>query len=114
MSGCCPALDDRDGQQPRRCPHVCLPVRCRYRTIPDKAGQFQVLFEAPEPLFRSPPARCSRFLEGRPLFFDADHLTAYSNSLLYPSLKAAVMVTTDRKQELRAIARRSSDGRPEG
>jgi peptidoglycan/LPS O-acetylase OafA/YrhL len=131
-----------------------------------------IIFEAPEPLFRSPPFRCSdwfnsgnpicrggfsqprryletlrapivaamneiagdvpgvrvwdpfpllcpgeicpAFSEGRPLFFDFDHLTAYGNSLLYPSLKAAVMATMDRKKEVRAEVRQPSESRPPG
>jgi peptidoglycan/LPS O-acetylase OafA/YrhL len=32
-----------------------------------------------------PQARCEVFRQGRPLFFDADHLSGYGNRLLYPS-----------------------------
>ena len=34
---------------------------------------------------------CSSMLEGRPLFFDGDHLSAYGNFKLYPSLKAMLL-----------------------
>jgi hypothetical protein len=131
-----------------------------------------IIFEAPEPLFRSPPFRCSdwfnsgnpicrgglsqprhyletlrapivaamneivgdvpgvrvwdpfpvlcpgetcpAFSDGRPLFFDFDHLSAYGNSLLYPSLKAAVIATMDRKKEALTEVRQSSGSRPPG
>lgn len=38
-----------------------------------------------------PGTTCSAFAEGRPLFFDGDHLSAYGNWVLYPSLKAALL-----------------------
>jgi hypothetical protein len=38
---------------------------------------------------------CSAFHEGRPLFFDADHLSAYGNSRLYPAFKAAVVALSE-------------------
>ncbi|MEB2319606.1 MAG: SGNH hydrolase domain-containing protein [Pseudomonadota bacterium] len=35
-----------------------------------------------------PTATCSAFADGRPLFFDSDHLSAHGNRVLYPSLRA--------------------------
>ncbi len=37
-----------------------------------------------------PTETCSAFSEGRPLFFDGDHLSAYGNFRLYPSFKKTV------------------------
>ncbi len=34
--------------------------------------------------------RCNALRDGRPLFFDGDHLSAYGNRVLYPSFAAAV------------------------
>lgn len=41
-----------------------------------------------------PEADCTPFREGRPLFFDADHLSGYGNSVLFPSFKATLMDPT--------------------
>lgn len=38
-----------------------------------------------------PGAICFTRMEGRPLFFDGDHLTAYGNLLIYPEFKKAMM-----------------------
>ncbi len=35
-----------------------------------------------------PGATCSAFADGKPLFFDSDHLSAHGNRVLYPSLRA--------------------------
>ena len=37
-----------------------------------------------------PAAQCSAFLNGRPLFFDGDHLSAYGNEVLLPHFTAAM------------------------
>jgi hypothetical protein len=34
---------------------------------------------------------CRTEKDGRPLFFDGDHLSAYGNLVIYPSFKATVM-----------------------
>jgi peptidoglycan/LPS O-acetylase OafA/YrhL len=42
---------------------------------------------------------CSATKDGRPLFFDGDHLSAYGNMILYPDFKAYIdMLTTNQKQ----------------
>lgn len=47
------------------------------------------LFDPGEAL--CPPAKeCSAFLNGRPLFFDGDHLSAYGNEVLMPHFTAAM------------------------
>jgi hypothetical protein len=38
-----------------------------------------------------PEETCRTHREGRPLFFDGDHLSAYGNLLIYPSFKQEVM-----------------------
>jgi len=115
---------------------------------PFSAKGLQILFEAPKPIFKSPPFRCSdwfnsanpvcrggsrqpraylealrspivsaiseisaqipdvkiwdplpvlcptetcsAFRDGRPLYLDADHISAFGNSVLYPSFKHAI------------------------
>lgn len=48
------------------------------------------LFDPAEAL--CPPARqCPAFLNGRPLFFDGDHLSAYGNEVLLPHFTEAMM-----------------------
>jgi peptidoglycan/LPS O-acetylase OafA/YrhL len=37
-----------------------------------------------------PTDTCSAFRDGRPLFFDADHVSAFANSVLYPSFKRTI------------------------
>ena len=37
-----------------------------------------------------PGRRCPAFRGDRPLFLDGDHLSAYGQSVLYPSLKRAI------------------------
>jgi len=36
------------------------------------------------------PTICPALRDGRPLFFDGDHLSAYGNHLLYPHFEAAI------------------------
>jgi hypothetical protein len=36
-----------------------------------------------------PETQCTVFLNGKPLFIDGDHLSAYANVLLYPSFRAS-------------------------
>jgi peptidoglycan/LPS O-acetylase OafA/YrhL len=38
-----------------------------------------------------PTSRCQMFRDGKPLYFDADHLSGAGNDLLYPSLSAALL-----------------------
>ena len=38
-----------------------------------------------------PTAVCSAFADGKPLFFDSDHLSAYGNRVLYPSFRALLV-----------------------
>jgi hypothetical protein len=44
-----------------------------------------------------PGETCSAYSDGRPLFFDGDHLSAYGNSRLYDSFKSAMLRTMMRK-----------------
>ncbi|MET0937009.1 MAG: acyltransferase family protein [Luteibacter sp.] len=44
----------------------------------------------PFPVLCPAGGECSGFLEGRPLFFDGDHLSGYANRLLLPSFTQAV------------------------
>lgn len=37
-----------------------------------------------------PTPTCGQFRAGRPLFYDADHVSGYGNALLYPSFRAAM------------------------
>jgi len=37
-----------------------------------------------------PTETCSAFRDGRPLYLDADHISAFGNSVLYPSFKHAI------------------------
>jgi SGNH domain (fused to AT3 domains) len=46
----------------------------------------------PFPILCPPAPRCSAFSNGRALFFDADHISGYGNSVLLPSLLAFVRV----------------------
>ncbi|MBA4344301.1 MAG: acyltransferase [Methylibium sp.] len=49
-----------------------------------------------------PGAVCAAFSpSGKPLFFDADHISAYSNDLLYPSFKAMLMQLVQRHRAAR-------------
>jgi hypothetical protein len=44
----------------------------------------------PFPVLCPEAAECSGFLDGRPLFFDGDHLSGFANRLLQPSFTQAV------------------------
>jgi hypothetical protein len=44
----------------------------------------------PFPVLCPEAAECSGFLDGRPLFFDGDHLSGFANRLLLPSFTQAV------------------------
>ena len=41
---------------------------------------------------------CSAMKDGRPLFFDGDHLSAYGNIILYPSFKAYIDALTPKQK----------------
>ena len=45
-----------------------------------------------------PEQTCSAYREGRPLFFDGDHVSGYGNRLLAPSFGEFVVGVADRKR----------------
>ncbi|WP_218018913.1 SGNH hydrolase domain-containing protein, partial [Novosphingobium rosa] len=41
-----------------------------------------------------PHQACPESIDGKPIYFDSDHITAYGNDLLKPSLEAALQAKT--------------------
>ena len=62
------------------------PTLDAYRALADALPGLSVW--DPLPVLCPAGTKCSAFLAGRPLFFDADHISAYGNQLLLPSFRA--------------------------
>ena len=62
------------------------PALDAYRSLSGAAPGIRVW--DPLPTLCPAGTRCSAFLDGRPLFFDADHVSAHGNRLLLPSFRA--------------------------
>jgi hypothetical protein len=52
-----------------------------------------------------PHTNCSAYLEGRPLYFDGDHLSGHGNRLLYPAFLREVLGHSPVDVGQRSVAR---------
>lgn len=77
------------------------PVMEAFAELASMAAEGRVTTWDPLPML-CPGATCHVQSNGRPLFFDGDHLSGYANELLYPSFEKAVESTFSRRGHQKA------------
>lgn len=69
--------------------HLRSPILAAFRRLGDTVPNTRVW--DPFPLLCPPADQCSAFRNGRPTFFDTDHVSGYGNRLLFPSFRDFVL-----------------------
>lgn len=69
--------------------HLRSPIVAAFRQLQDTVPNTRVW--DPFPLLCPPADQCSAFRDGRPTFFDTDHVSGYGNRLLFPFFRDFVL-----------------------